>query len=110
MTVPGQFDCNEGARGVLCDRHNSSLCLHPPFCQIAKKGVGGRTNPHPYRVICPAPVAPGRRRFCHRDRMPFSHLPPLLAEALTARGYEALTPVQSEVSKPDSSGRDLLVS
>lgn len=42
--------------------------------------------------------------------MPFSHLPPLLAEALTARGYEALTPVQAEVSKPESNGRDLLVS
>ncbi|MGN6820476.1 MAG: DEAD/DEAH box helicase, partial [Sphingomonas sp.] len=42
--------------------------------------------------------------------MPFSHLPPLLAEALTARGYEALTPVQAEVSKPESAGRDLLVS
>ena len=42
--------------------------------------------------------------------MPFSHLPPLLAEALIARGYEALTPVQAEVSKPDSAGRDLLVS
>ncbi len=42
--------------------------------------------------------------------MPFSHLPPLLAEALAARGYEALTPVQAEVTQPESTGRDLLVS
>ena len=42
--------------------------------------------------------------------MPFSHLPPLLAEALTARGYASLTPVQAEVSTPEATGRDLLVS
>jgi ATP-dependent RNA helicase DeaD len=42
--------------------------------------------------------------------MPFSHLPPLLADALTAKGYEALTPVQNHVSDPAAKGRDLLVS
>ncbi|URW74819.1 DEAD/DEAH box helicase [Sphingomonas donggukensis] len=42
--------------------------------------------------------------------MPFSTLPPLLAEALAARGYTALTPVQAEVSKPEAAARDLIVS
>ncbi len=42
--------------------------------------------------------------------MSFSHLPQSLADALTARGYEALTPVQAEVTTPEAAGRDLLVS
>ncbi len=42
--------------------------------------------------------------------MPFSHLPPLLAEALTARGYTSLTPVQAQVIEPEAVGRDLVVS
>ena len=42
--------------------------------------------------------------------MPFSNLPPLLAEALAARGYAAPTPVQAAVLQPDAEGRDLLVS
>ena len=42
--------------------------------------------------------------------MPFSTLPPLLAEALTARGYSEPTPVQAAVLQPDAQGRDLVVS
>src|SRR3954468_18148750 len=42
--------------------------------------------------------------------MPFSSLPPLLAEALTARGYAAPTPVQAAVIEPEAAGRDLVVS
>ena len=42
--------------------------------------------------------------------MPFSTLPPLLAEALTARGYAAPTPVQAAVLEPEAAGRDLIVS
>jgi ATP-dependent RNA helicase DeaD len=42
--------------------------------------------------------------------MPFTQLPPLLAEALTAKGYEAPTPVQAAVLQPDAQGRDLIVS
>lgn len=42
--------------------------------------------------------------------MPLSNLPPLLSEALAARGYEALTPVQTAVAADDAEGRDLLVS
>ena len=42
--------------------------------------------------------------------MPFSQLPPLLAAALTERGYETPTAVQSAVLEPDAVGRDLLVS
>ncbi|HWK35873.1 DEAD/DEAH box helicase [Sphingomonas sp.] len=42
--------------------------------------------------------------------MSFSHLPPALAEALTTRGYETLTPVQAAVIEDDARGRDLLVS
>ena len=42
--------------------------------------------------------------------MPFPNLPPALAAALDARGYEALTPVQAAVSAEEARGRDLLVS
>jgi ATP-dependent RNA helicase DeaD len=42
--------------------------------------------------------------------MPFSTLPPLLAEALAARGYTAPTPVQAAVLEPEANGRDLIVS
>ncbi|MBX3565132.1 MAG: DEAD/DEAH box helicase [Sphingomonas sp.] len=42
--------------------------------------------------------------------MPFSTLPPLLAEALAARGYAAPTPVQAQVIEPQAHGRDLIVS
>ena len=41
--------------------------------------------------------------------MSFSHLPPVIGEALTARGYEALTPVQKAVTEAESHGRDLIV-
>jgi ATP-dependent RNA helicase DeaD len=41
---------------------------------------------------------------------PFETLPPLLAEALTTRGYEAPTPVQAAVLEPEAEGRDLIVS
>ncbi|WP_294339490.1 DEAD/DEAH box helicase [uncultured Sphingomonas sp.] len=42
--------------------------------------------------------------------MPFENLPTVLAEALTARGYEALTPVQAEATADEAIGRDLIVS
>ncbi|MEI9853069.1 MAG: DEAD/DEAH box helicase [Sphingomonas sp.] len=42
--------------------------------------------------------------------MPFSSLPPLLSEALAARGYAAPTPVQAAVLQPEAAGRDLVVS
>ncbi|QYJ08174.1 DEAD/DEAH box helicase [Qipengyuania flava] len=42
--------------------------------------------------------------------MSFSHLPPVIGEALAERGYSALTPVQEAVSAPDAQGRDLIVS
>jgi ATP-dependent RNA helicase DeaD len=42
--------------------------------------------------------------------MPFSNLPPLLSEALSARGYAAPTPVQAAVLEPGAQGRDLIVS
>jgi ATP-dependent RNA helicase DeaD len=42
--------------------------------------------------------------------MPFPALPAGLAEALTTRGYETLTPVQSAVLEPEAQGRDLVVS
>ena len=42
--------------------------------------------------------------------MTFDNLPPLLDEALTARGYTALTPVQSAVMAAEAEGRDLVVS
>jgi ATP-dependent RNA helicase DeaD len=42
--------------------------------------------------------------------MSFPDLPPLLAEALAARGYTSLTPVQAQVVQPEACGRDLIVS
>jgi ATP-dependent RNA helicase DeaD len=42
--------------------------------------------------------------------MTFPDLPPLLSEALAARGYTALTPVQDAVLQADAAGRDLVVS
>jgi ATP-dependent RNA helicase DeaD len=42
--------------------------------------------------------------------MAFETLHPLLAQALTTKGYEALTPVQSEVTQDEAHGRDLIVS
>jgi len=42
--------------------------------------------------------------------MTFSELPPLLGEALAARGYAAPTPVQAAVLEADAEGRDLIVS
>ena len=42
--------------------------------------------------------------------MTFENLPPLLDEALTAREYTTLTPVQNAVIAPDAVGRDLVVS
>ncbi|HLV07016.1 MAG TPA: DEAD/DEAH box helicase [Croceibacterium sp.] len=42
--------------------------------------------------------------------MSFSQLPPILGEALAARGYEQPTPVQAAVLEPEAAGRDLIVS
>jgi ATP-dependent RNA helicase DeaD len=42
--------------------------------------------------------------------MTFPDVTPLLAEALTAHGYTALTPVQAQVIEPGAKGRDLVVS
>jgi ATP-dependent RNA helicase DeaD len=42
--------------------------------------------------------------------MTFETLPPLLGEALAARGYESPTPVQAAVLEPEAVGRDLVVS
>ena len=42
--------------------------------------------------------------------MPFPDLPAGLAEALTQRGYETLTPVQTAVLEAEAHGRDLVVS
>jgi len=40
----------------------------------------------------------------------FDNVIPTLNEALSAKGYETLTPVQVEVSKPEFLDQDLLVS
>ena len=42
--------------------------------------------------------------------MTFENLSPVLSDALVARGYEALTPVQTHVTEAEAKGRDLLVS
>ncbi len=45
-----------------------------------------------------------------KGTMPFSNVTPLLAEALSAREYAALTPVQSAVIEEEAVGKDLIVS
>lgn len=42
--------------------------------------------------------------------MTFQNLPPLLGEALAARGYDAPTSVQAAVTEEEAHGRDLIVS
>jgi ATP-dependent RNA helicase DeaD len=42
--------------------------------------------------------------------MPFSSLPALLGEAISARGYAAPSPVQAAVLAPEAKSRDLIVS
>jgi ATP-dependent RNA helicase DeaD len=42
--------------------------------------------------------------------MPFRNLPPLLAGALSARGYDTPTPVQAAILEAEADGRDLIVS
>ncbi|USI72404.1 DEAD/DEAH box helicase [Sphingomonas morindae] len=42
--------------------------------------------------------------------MPIDSVPPALARAIAARGYESLTPVQAAVLAPEAAGRDLIVS
>src|SRR3954470_13085504 len=42
--------------------------------------------------------------------MPFHNIPAPLAGALSARRYEAPTPVQAQVLEPEAEGRDLIVS
>jgi ATP-dependent RNA helicase DeaD len=42
--------------------------------------------------------------------MPFRNLPPRLAGALAARGYDIPTPVQAAILEADAEGRDLIVS
>ncbi|MFN2100073.1 DEAD/DEAH box helicase [Altererythrobacter sp. MF3-039] len=42
--------------------------------------------------------------------MSFETLPPIIGEALAARGYTEPTPVQAATIAPDSAGRDLIVS
>ncbi|WP_336957722.1 DEAD/DEAH box helicase [Sphingobium aquiterrae] len=42
--------------------------------------------------------------------MTFQNIPPLLSEALAARGYATLTPVQAAVLEEEAIGRDLVVS
>jgi ATP-dependent RNA helicase DeaD len=42
--------------------------------------------------------------------MAFENLSPVLAEALAARGYDTLTPVQTAATAPEAQGRDLIVS
>ncbi|MDB5671728.1 MAG: box helicase [Alphaproteobacteria bacterium] len=49
-------------------------------------------------------------RTPHLVGMSFEQLPAFLAEALSARGYSAPTPVQAAVLEPEAAGRDLVVS
>jgi ATP-dependent RNA helicase DeaD len=59
-------------------------------------------------VQCSMDIAAKRAQWA--QHMTFENIPPLLDEALTARGYTTLTPVQSAVIAPEAEGRDLVVS
>src|SRR3546814_20852007 len=62
--------------------------------------------------VCSSDLNNGRQCSAPRNigTMPFDHLSPVLADALIARGYAALTPVQAQVVEAEAKGRDLLVS
>ena len=61
----------------------------------------GLCFPYAYR---PPPLSTTRRGMLPQT------IDPTLATALSARGYETLTPVQTAVLEPETAGRDLLVS
>jgi predicted Rossmann fold flavoprotein len=73
---------------------------------IISNGPGRAAGP-PAKPSDPLPLP---RRTPHGLLMTFSELPPLLSEALAARGYETPTPVQAAVLEADAAGRDLIVS
>ncbi len=69
------------------------------------------TNSTPLPCACPASLGHAGDDLCESlPVMTFPDLPPVLADALTQRGYETLTPVQDAVLEPDAKGRDLVVS
>jgi ATP-dependent RNA helicase DeaD len=57
-----------------------------------------------------AALAANAHRPNFESLMTFPNLPQPLAEALSARGYAAPTPVQAAVIEPEALGRDLIVS
>ena len=58
----------------------------------------------------PAAVGVARAASPYLERMTFTNLPPVLGEALAARGYGEPTAVQAAVLQEDANGRDLVVS
>ena len=52
----------------------------------------------------------GRYYPMEYNNMAFETLPPILAQALTTKGYENLTEVQASVIEPEAIGRDMIVS
>ncbi len=67
--------------------------------------LGRRTKPLTFPCLTAPAVSPTPEYV-----MTFENVPPILGEALTNRGYEALTPVQTAVTKDEAAGRDLIVS
>ncbi len=70
--------------------------------------AGTRIGQHPRATD--ARSRPGLAAKTQAENMTFQSLPALLSEALSARGYDAPTPVQGAVLEPDAVGRDLIVS
>ena len=76
---------------------------------------GGAIAQYPIRGFAHPSLTPHgvKARICRPKAlkiMPFTHLPPMLASALTERGYTNLTDVQSAVLVDEAKSRDLLVS
>ena len=69
--------------------------------------AAGTSGLKPYLVFA---LRHFRRGASPVSLMSFENLPPMIGEALAARGYTDLTPVQSAVIEDEARGRDLVVS
>ena len=80
-----------------------------PFRAYGRRPNDESTGLAPLDRPCFEPM-PGCVPILIGEPMPFSNLPPILAAALTERGYAAPTPVQAAVLEAEADGRDLIVS
>ena len=89
--------------------HNQPSSLSK-YLSVSFRETLGSVSLLPHEVRRAAPLASSRH--ARHLRLPMQHpaIPASLAEALAARGYDALTPVQAAVLAPEADARDLTVS